>query len=83
MEHQLNSWRFPVFPGAISNSRSFPGFQGAAVTATYVAVVHVDDGDTLRGDGQVYVFARVRQVRLHGKELVNSRTLQHPARLTT
>jgi len=24
-EHLLNSGRFPVFPGAISNSRRFPG----------------------------------------------------------
>ena len=27
-EHQLNFRRFPVFPGAISNSRRFPGVPG-------------------------------------------------------
>jgi len=31
-EHQLNSRRFPVFPGAISNSRRFPGFPGVVDT---------------------------------------------------
>jgi len=29
---QLNSRRFPVFPGAISNSKRFPGFPGVADT---------------------------------------------------
>jgi len=29
-EHQLNFRRFPVFPGAISNSRRFPGVSGVA-----------------------------------------------------
>ena len=27
-EHQLNCRTFPVFPGAISNSKRFPGFLG-------------------------------------------------------
>ena len=30
--HQLNSRRFPVFPGAISNSKRLPGFPGVADT---------------------------------------------------
>jgi len=31
-QHQLNSRRFPVFPGEISNFRRFPGFPGVVDT---------------------------------------------------
>ena len=38
-EHQLNSSIFSAFPGAISNSRRFPGFPGVVHTLKFVYVV--------------------------------------------
>jgi len=41
--HQLNSRRYPAFPGAISTSRRFPGFTGVADAPVYCVLFREDN----------------------------------------